>query len=202
MDLFNRVDGRQVGFRYLVQSSILSVVAFLFMYIEIPLAFIAPPFMVLDFSDVPALIGSFAMGPLYGILIELNKNILHIFVKGTMTGGVGELSNFLLGATYVGLAGLIYKYKRTYKGAIMGLFVGGIGMSILGVVSNYFVIFPLYGKLMGLDMIIAMGTAVSDRIQDLFSFMVYSVLPFNLIKAFLTSLVTLLVYKKLSKHIK
>ena len=122
--------------RNLTRLSLLSVIAFLLMYIEVPLAFIAPPFIKIDLSDMPALIGGFAMGPVAGITIELVKCILTFFVRGTTTGGVGELSNFIVGALFVGLSSKFYCERRTYRGAVVGLLIGVIGMTAVATLSN------------------------------------------------------------------
>lgn len=185
--------------RTMAKISVLSVIAFVLMFFQAPLAFLAPPFIKLDVSDVPAMIGAFAMGPLVGVAIELFKNILHILFEGTTTGGVGELSNFIVGSMFVASAALIYRRHHTYRGAFFGLCVGILVMSGLAVVSNYFVVFPLYAKLMiPMETIIGMGTAVNAHITDLWSFMVFAVVPFNLVKGLVIALVTMLLYKKVS----
>lgn len=184
--------------QFLTRVSILSVVAFLIMFVQVPLAFVAPPFIKLDISDVPALIGAFTMGPLAGICIEFFKNLMHLLLKGTTTFGVGELSNFIIGSSFVAFGSMIYKRHRTYKGAVVGLLVGTISMTAVAIVSNYFVVFPLYGEIMGLDGIIQMGTAVTPKINSLWTMMVYAILPFNLIKGLVVSIVTMLAYKKVS----
>ncbi|MDO5301861.1 MAG: ECF transporter S component [Tissierellia bacterium] len=180
------------------RTSILGVLAFVLMFLEFPLGFIAPPFIKMDISDVPALIGAFAMGPVVGITIELLKNLLHIFLKGTMTAGVGELSNFIIGSTFVAVSAIYYQRHKTYKGAVVALALGTLAFSFLAIVSNYFVVFPLYGKVMSMDAIIAMGTAVNGKVTSLWTMMIYSILPFNLLKGAVVSVVTLLVYKKAS----
>lgn len=184
--------------QFMTRVAILSVISFLIMYIQVPLAFIAPPFMQVDASDVPALIGGFAMGPFAGIAIEFFKNTMTLLIKGSSTSGVGELSNFIVGSTFVGIASFVYKGRKTYGRAFIGLFLGTISMSFVAVLSNYFFVFPLYGKIMGLEGIIQMGNAVSSSITDLWTMMIYSVAPFNLIKGFILSILTLLIYKKVS----
>ena len=176
----------------------LSVIGFVLMYFQLPLTFVAPPFMKLDISDLPVLMGAFTMGPVYGIIIAALKNLMHIIFKGTMTAGVGELSNFIISSTFALVSSYIYRKHRTYKGAVLAMTVGVLAMTILAMESNYFVVFPLYGKVMPMDAIIAMGSAITPKITGLFTMMLYSVLPFNLIKGFTTSAVMMLVYKKIS----
>ncbi|MBP2025978.1 ECF transporter S component [Peptoniphilus stercorisuis] len=195
----NKVNSRNnSNVRVMTKVGMLGAIAFILMYFQFPLAFIAPSFMQVDIADLPVLIGSFALGPIPAILISAIKNILHLAIKGTSTGGVGELSNFIVSSVFAVTAGIIYKKKRTFKGAIVGLFIGTIVMTITALISNYFFIFPLYAKLMPMEAIINAGAAITSRITDLWSLMIYSVLPFNLLKGFITSVVTILIYKRVS----
>lgn len=195
----NKVSSRNsLNVRVMTKIGMLGAVAFILMYFQFPLAFIAPSFMQVDISDLPILIGSFALGPVPAILISALKNVLHLAIKGTSTGGVGELSNFIISSVFAVTAGMVYKKKRTFKGAILGLFLGTIVMTITAIISNYFFIFPLYAKLMPMEAIINAGSKITSRITDLWSLMIYSVLPFNLLKGFITSAVTILIYKRVS----
>ena len=182
----------------MTKVGMLSVIAFILMYFQLPITFVAPPFMKLDISDLPVLMGAFTMGPVFGIIIAALKNIMHIIFKGTMTAGIGELSNFLISSTFAFVSAYFYRKHRTYKGAILSLTLGVLAMTCLAMLSNYFVVFPLYAKVMPMDAIIEMGSAITPRITGLFSMMIYSVLPFNLIKGFTTAAVMMLVYKKIS----
>ena len=182
----------------MTKVAMLSVIGFVLMYFQLPLTFVAPPFMKLDISDLPVLMGAFTMGPVYGIIIAALKNLMHIIFKGTMTAGVGELSNFIISSTFALVSSHIYRKHRSYKGAVLAMTVGVLAMTILAMASNYFVVFPLYGKVMPMEAIIAMGSAITPKITGLFTMMIYSVLPFNLIKGFTTSAVMMLVYKKIS----
>lgn len=182
----------------MTKVSVLSVIAFILMYIDFPITFLAPGFIKMDISDAPALIGGFAMGPLAGIFIEGIKVILEMVFKGTTTGGVGELSNFLVGCAFVIPTSLIYHHRKSYRSALIGLVVGILVMTAFATISNYFFIFPLYSKFMPMDAIIAAGSAVSHKVTDLWSLMVYCMIPFNLFKGAVASLVTLLLYKRVS----
>ncbi|MGR5591066.1 ECF transporter S component [Peptoniphilus grossensis] len=182
----------------MTKVAMLSVIGFVLMYFQLPLTFVAPPFMKLDISDLPVLMGAFTMGPVYGIIIAALKNLMHIIFKGTMTAGVGELSNFIISSTFALVSSYIYRKHRSYKGAVLSMTVGVLAMTILAMASNYFVVFPLYGKVMPMEAIIAMGSAITPKITGLFTMMIYSVIPFNLIKGFTTSAVMMLVYKKIS----
>ncbi|MGO1580738.1 MAG: ECF transporter S component [Peptoniphilaceae bacterium] len=182
----------------MTRIGMLSAIAFIFMYFSVPVTFVAPEFIKLDISDLPILIGSFAMGPIAGVIICAFKNILIILIKGTTTGGIGELSNFIIGSGFAISAGLIYNRKKTYKTAVVALLIGTILMTSLAVISNYYFIFPLYANFMPMEAIINAGAAVTSKITDLWSMMVYSIIPFNLLKGFIVSAITILIYKKVS----
>lgn len=188
--------------RNLVTIAILGVMAFVLMMFQVPLLFIAPGFMQLDFSDVPTLIGGFAMGPLAGVLIALLKNVLHIVLGQSTTVGIGELSNFIISATFSVTASLVYRHQKTQKNAVKGLILGVITMTLVATLSNYFVIFPMYSAVLPMDKIVEMGHAIFPVIDSLFKMMIFSIVPFNLIKGSLVSLAAFLLYKPLSPIIK
>ncbi len=191
---------KNISLKYIAKIGILASVASVLMLFELPLWF-APPFYELDFSEVPILIGGFALGPLAAVLMELLKNLLNILMNGTDTAFVGEFANFVTGCAFVLPAALIYKYKKTLKHAVLGLALGAASLVIVGALINYFVLVPAFSSLYGMpmDAIVAMGTKVNGAITDLKSLIVFAVVPFNLLKAVSCSLLTLLLYKKLSK---
>lgn len=196
----NNVSASSLKTRYLVRVGVLGALGFALMFLDMPLAFIAPPFMKLDLSDVPGLISGFAMGPIYGVLVQLIKNILNL--SKTSTGGVGELSNFIVGSSFVLVSSLVYKRDKSMKSALIGVVLGVMTMAALAMASNYFVVFPLYAKLMiPMETIINMGKAVNPNIDSLWKMMLLSVLPFNLIKGAVNGLVTFMVYKKVRKYL-
>lgn len=176
----------------------LSAIAFVLMFFEVPLTFVAPDFIKLDISDLPAMIGSFTMGPVAAIIISAIKNILKILLKGTSTGGIGELSNFIIASILTATAGIIYKRHRNIKGAIVGMLLGTVIMTAGAIISNYYFIFPLYANFMPMEAILNAGHAVNSNINSLWDMMIYSLVPFNLIKGFLVSAVTMLIYKRIS----
>lgn len=185
----------------LAKIGVLSVISLVLSYLKIQVWF-APSFLKLDISDLPALIGSFAMSPIAGVFIQLLKNILNLMTEGTVTGGVGELSNFIVGSAFILSSGLIYHRNKTYKNAIKGLIFGVITMTIFATISNYFVVFPLYSKLQPLDEIIEFARTKNRFIVDYKTLILYAVVPFNLFKGTVTSIVTMLVYKKVSPILK
>lgn len=191
--------GGGVNIRTLVQIGMLSAVAVVLMAFEIPLWF-APPFYKIDLSELPVLIGTFAMGPVAGCVIELVKVLLHMLISGTTTAGVGDFANFLIGCAFLVPAGVIYKKRKTKKRAVIGMTVGTVFMAAAGCVLNAFVLLPAYGAAFGMsvDKLIAMGTAVNGLVTNLFTFVVFAVAPFNLLKGIVVSVLTLVIYKFIS----
>ncbi|MBQ4177798.1 MAG: ECF transporter S component [Lachnospiraceae bacterium] len=183
--------------RYLVISAMLSAVSIVLMQFDFSVP-LMPSFIKMDLSDLPALIGSFSMGPLYGVIIALVKNLLHLL--RTSTGGIGELSNFLLSALFVLPAGVIYQKKKTRKRAIIGAVIGAACMAVGSVITNYFIVYPVYTAFMPMETIIAMYQAILPSIKngDLLSCLVIFNMPFTFVKAMLSVVITLLIYKPLS----
>lgn len=189
--------------RSLTVIAMLSAVAVILMLFEIPLWF-APFFYELDFSEVPVFIGAFALGPVAGIIIELIKVLLNLVINGTDTAGIGELANFLIGCSLVVPAAFIYKRKKSLKAAVFGLALGTFIMVVVGSVLNAYVLLPAYSYFYGvpIEALIEYGTKVNPRITDISSLVLYAVIPFNLLKGVVVSLITTLLYKRLSIIIK
>ncbi len=187
----------------MVKIAILGVIAFVFMLLDFPLWF-TPPFLKFDISDVPSLIGAFALGPMAGVIVQLVKNLLKIILAGSNTAVVGELANFIVGSVFAYTAGLIYYREKTFKNAVIGLIAGTITMTIAISIANYYVMIPFYSKAYGLPLekIIAMSTAVNKYVVDLKSLIIYAVVPFNLLKGTVVSLLTILLYKRISPILK
>ena len=199
-----QVTGNRSKLRTMVQIAMLSAVSAVLMMFEFPTPFLAPPFIKMDFSEIPVLVGTFAMGPLAGVVIELLKNILHFVTYGTTTGGIGELSNFFIGCAFAVPAGIFYRKRKTRKNAVLGMATGTLLMVIMGCLSNAFVMFPLYSVVMGIpmDSFIAMGTAIHPAIDNMVTFVVLCMVPFNLVKGIIISMITLLLYKRLKVVLK
>lgn len=193
----------KLGTREITTIGMLGAIATVLMLFEIPLPF-APPFYEIDFSEVPVLVGCFALGPIAGVLIEFVKILLNLVINGTATAGVGELANFCIGCSFCVPAGIIYQRKKTKKGAMIGLISGTLFMTLLGCFINAYVMLPTYAKAfqIPIDGLIEMGTKVNASITDLFTFVMFAVVPFNLLKGILASVVVLLIYKKISPIIK
>ncbi|QQY80101.1 riboflavin transporter FmnP [Keratinibaculum paraultunense] len=189
--------------RTMVKISVLGVIAFILMLLDFPLWF-TPPFLKFDVSDVPALIGSFALGPMAGVIVQLVKNLLKILLAGTNTAVVGEIANFIVGSVFAYVAGLIYYKEKTFKNAVIGLVVGTIAMTVVISIANYYIMIPFYAKAYGmpLDKIITISGAVNKYVVDLKSLIIFAVIPFNLLKGVVVSLITILLYKRVSPILK
>lgn len=190
--------------RTIVCVGMLAAISAVLMLIEFPLPFIAPSFYKLDFSEVPILIGAFALGPVAGVLTELVKVLLNLVINGTDTAFVGEFANFVIGCAMVLPAALIYKCKKTRKGAILALIAGTVIMTLTGVFANALVLLPTYSAAYGLplDALIGMGAAIHPSVGNVWSFAFMLVAPFNLIKGIVVSAITVLLYKHVSPILK
>lgn len=186
--------------RYSVKIAVLAAISVIIMLFEFPLPF-APGFYKLDLSETVVLLGGFALGPAAGVLIELIKILLNLIINNTDTAFVGEFANFVIGCSLVLPATLIYKYKKSIKGAIIGLVVGCITLASVGGLMNYFVLIPAYSKFYGLplDTILSAAKAVNPLASDLKTMILFAVVPFNFVKGVACSLLSMLLYKRLSK---
>lgn len=184
--------------RLIAGCGMLTAVAVALQYIEIAIP-IMPSFIKLDFSDLPALIGAFAYGPLAGVLIELIKNLIHMLVS--QSGFVGELSNFILGAVFTLVAGLIYKHKKTKGSALVAGIVGALAMAVISLPSNYFLIYPLYYSILGFpeEAILGMYQVLLPSVKSIAQALVIFNVPFTFVKGLISVIVSMLIYKPLSK---
>lgn len=196
------METKKTGIKSLAVVAIMGAIGFILMVLEFPMPFLIPPFIKFDFSELPAIITAFALGPIQGIIVCLIKNLLHLFV--TTSAGVGELSNFILGAIFVGTAGIIYRCKKTRSGALIGSIVGALLMAVISVVSNYFVVYPAYVTLYGMPMeaIIGMYKALLPASDTLLKSLLIFNLPFTFAKGMIDALICFVVYKKLSPILK
>lgn len=183
--------------RAITLTAMLSAVAFVLMFLDFPIPFLIPSFVKMDVSELPALLASFALGPVYGVVVCLVKNLVH-FITMTTTGGAGELCNFLLGACFVFPAGIIYQRQKSRKNALVGVLVGAVVMAFLSIPCNYFISYPVYSKFMPIDAILEMYRAIRPTSGGLLECLVMFNAPFTLLKGLLISLLCFLVYKPLS----
>lgn len=199
MDVTKTTQNTKVNVRLIVGTGMLSALAFVLQYLEFPIP-VMPGFIKFDFSDLPALIGAFAYGPVAGILVEFIKNLLHCTVTQSFT--VGELSNFILGAIFTGTAGLIYKKNKTKKGAVIGAIVGSLAMGIVSFPSNLFIVYPAYNKFMPMDAIIGMYSEILPSVGKLWQALLIFNVPFTIVKGLISTLITVLIYKRISPVLK
>ena len=195
---------RKIMIRRIAACAILSAMAAILMYLEISPTLLLlpfPDFLKFDLSEIPVLIGTFALGPVWGVVIELIKNLIHLPASGTM--GVGELSNFLTGSIFVLTAGLIYRKVRTKKGAAVSMIIATVVLAAASVPVNYFINLPFYAKVFNfpLEAIIATSAKVNPLVKDTVSLLLAVFVPFNLLKGIVVSIVTFFVYKPISKLI-
>lgn len=190
--------------RFIAKVAILGAIAFVLMMFDFPIPFVAPSFYKMDLSELPVLIGGFAMGPGAAVAIEALKIILNLLYAGSATMFVGETANFLIGCAFCVPAAVIYKNEKTKKGAVKGLVCGTLSMALIGVLLNYAVLLPAYGYFfhMPIEAIVSMGAAIFPFVKGKMSFVIACVTPFNLIKGVVVSLVTMLLYKRVSPLLK
>ncbi|MBO4637098.1 MAG: ECF transporter S component [Clostridiales bacterium] len=181
-------------------GAVMTALSVVLMYMEVALPFM-PPFLKFDFSEIPVLVGSFTLGPWYGVAIELLKNLIHLPV--TATSGIGEMSNFITGSIYVFTAGAVYSRKRTMKGAIIAMTVGTIALAVIACPFNYFITLPLYGSICHFttEAIVGMSQAVNPYITDKTSLILWGFLPFNIFKGAVVGFFTFWIYKPISRLI-
>ena len=183
--------------RNLCVTAVMGTIGTVLMYLEFAVPFI-PSFIKVDFSELPALITAFALGPWYGVLVCFIKNFLHMFA--TNSAFIGELSNFILGAVFVGTAGVIYKYKKTRAGALVSCLIASVVMALVSLPSNYYITYPFYSEAFGLPVsaIIQMYKSIYNGVNNLWECLIVFNLPFNFLKGVANSILCFAVYKKLS----
>ena len=195
--------------RKVAMIGMFSAISTILMILEIPVPF-APPFYKIDLSELPALVGGFAFGPVAGIMIEFCKILLKLMTKGTSTALVGEMANFVVGCSFILPASFLYWLKKSKKSAIFSSIVGTSVMTVVGSWLNALFLLPTFAKMYGMPLlpdgsgasIVDMGTKVNPAITDVTTLVLFAVVPLNLIKGGIVSLITILIYKKLSPILK
>lgn len=187
--------------RKIAISAMLAAIGVILQMLEIPLPFI-PSFIKLDFSDLPGFIGAFVCGPLAGVLITLIRNVIHIFMGSS--AGIGELSNFILSASFVLTAGLIYKKMPNIKGVLIGGVAGAVIMGIVSFPVNNFIIYPLYYSVMGFpqEAILQMYQAIRPSTKSIVEALIVFNVPFTIAKGLISVIITSIIYKPIEKLIK
>ena len=194
-DLQRRSRSRNISY-----VAMFSALGGVLMLLEIPL-FFAPSFYKLDFSELPVLICAFYLGPVSGVVCEFLKVLIHLLLKGTSTAFVGDLANFLVGCSFVLPASILYQKLLSKKGAVASLALGTGVMTVFGSLFNAWFLIPRFAVMYGLplDAIIAMGTQVNGAITDLSTLVLLAVVPFNLLKGVLVSVLTFFLYKRVER---
>lgn len=194
---------KKLNVREIALIGILGGLAAVLMMFRFPLPFM-PPFMDFDFSSLPEMIGGFALGPVAAVFIILVKILAKLCLMGSGSMLTGELQNVLLSMAYVLPAVFIYDRHKSKKSAEQGMLAGTIICSITAIFTNLFIIIPFYINLYNYDMamIIEMCTKVNPYITSTTMLAILGIIPFNLIKNGVASIVTLLLYKKISPMMK
>lgn len=190
---------RHFSTRDLTVTALLSAIAYLLAFVEFQVL-LSPFFARMDYSDFPAMIAAFAFGPMYGVMVELVKNMLQLLT--TSTGGVGEFANFMMGASFAWTAGVIYRLHKSKKQAWIACIAASFVMGVMAAVMNYFVLLTLFEAFMPLEQVIAAFGEILPFIRTKLDVVLYNAFPFNLIKGLLISVMTMLVYKKLRPVLK
>lgn len=183
----------------LVSVAMLSAISYVLAFVEISVP-LSPSFAKMDLSDFPALIAAFAISPLAGVMVQGIKNGLQLL--STSTGGIGEFANFLMGSALVFTAGLFYHKLKTKKRAVIGCIIGSTAMAIAAAFLNYFVLLPLYSTFMPIEQVIEAFAAFIPFINTKLDVVLFNAIPFNLFKGAIISVLTVLVYKRLSPILK
>ena len=196
----NKAEKQKITPRALAMTAMLGALASVLMFVQFPIPFLIPSFIEMDVSELPSLIASFALGPWYGAAVCLIKNLVHLTV--TSTGGVGELSNFLLGVAFVLPAGCVYRFKKNRFAALIGSVVGAFAMALLSFPINLYLTYPIYTKFMPLETILGMYRELIPSVDTLEKCLLVFNVPFTFLKGALVTALTFLVYKPLSRFIK
>ena len=186
----------KINAKHIATSAMLGAAAIVIMVLEFPVPFLIPDFVKMDFSELPALLAAFSLGPVHGVIVCFIKNAVHCLF--TTTGCVGELANFLLGCCFVVPAGVIYRTKKSRRTALIGAVVGGMTMALISIPINLFITYPVYFNFIPKDAIIGMYQALLPSVDSLLECLVIFNAPFTLIKGMLTTGLTFLIYKPLS----
>lgn len=189
--------------RRLTMAALFGAMAFVLMYFSFSVPVLSP-FAEFDASAIPELIGGFILGPAGAVEIVSVKILLKLVFKGSSSMLTGEVQNFLLSLSFALPAVFYYRRHKTKKGAVVGLVIGSVTSIIVAVITNIYLIFPVFIKLYGMDWdgIISMCSAVNPWIKDIPTMVAFSIVPFNIISRTVTSFITVLVYKRISVPVK
>ena len=184
--------------KYITKIGVLSSIALVLMFLEISLP-IFPSFLKIDLSNIPSLIGGFSMGPVAGTLIVVIKNILHFIIKNDGTAGAGNIADIIVSISFMLPAAIMYKYRKTFKVALFGMLIGVVCAIVASIFTNLYISIPVYSKIMPIETIIAVMNSANKHIVDLKTYVMWAVIPFNLLKYTVICLVSLPLYKRVSR---
>lgn len=186
---------KPISVRKLAAMGMLTAISAVLMFFELPLP-LMPPFLKLDISAVPILLASFLFGPVEGVIIALLKAFVHLL--STQTAGVGELADFLITASFALTGGVVYRIWHSRKGVIAACGASVIAITVVGAIANWTILLPFYAAAyMPYDAIIAACQALNPAITDLKGYILFGVVPFNLIKGCVVAALTVLLYIRL-----
>ena len=185
--------------RFITVTGILGAFSTVLMMLSFSVPFM-PSFIKFDFSELPALIAAFSLGPVSGVSVCLIKNVINLTM--TTTGGVGELSNFLLGVCLVLPAGLIYKYHKNRRAAFLSALLGSFVMAVVSLPINYYLTYPMYSKILPIEAIVGMYEEIFSGVNGLLSCLLIFNVPYTFFKGLVITLITFLIYKYISPIIK
>lgn len=199
--------GKILSTKKVTMIGMFSAIAAILMIFEFPLPFLAPSFYELDFSEIPVLICAFAYGPVAGVFTEFCKIVLKLLFKSTTTAFVGDLANFAVGCSLILPASIIYQFKKTKKNAIKACVAGTVCISVFAAFFNALYLLPAFavlfmGDASAIDSFIAAGNEITSLITNLPTFVLFAVVPLNIIKGIIACVPTMLIYKPLSPFLK
>ena len=184
METVTKSTKNQANVWKMTMTAMLSAIAFVLMFLEFSVP-VMPPFIKMDLSDLPELIGAFAMGPVSGVAICLIKNLLH-----------------LLGVCFVLPAGLVYRKWKGRKSAVLGALLGAILMAVVSIISNYYIVYPFYYNFMSKDAILSAYQAILPGVDSILQCLIVFNTPFTLVKGLFSVVITVLIYKHISPFLK
>lgn len=187
----------------LTTASMMGAIAFVLLSVNFSIPVLSP-FAEIDMAALPELIGGFVLGPIGALEIIIVKVVLKTLIVGTESMYTGEIQNFLLSVAFVLPAVLYYRKDRTKRGAVIGLIIGSLCKVVVGIFTNLYIIFPFYISLYGMDWqgIVDICSKANPLIKDVPTMVAFSIVPFNIVSTAISSVITMLVYKKISKLLK
>ena len=193
------VNKRSQNVRFIVMTGLLSAMAAVLIMLSFSVPFM-PNFINMDLSELPALLAPLSTGPISGVAVCLIKNLINLPM--TTTGGVGELSNFLLGVCLVLPAGLVYRFRKNRRAAFWAALAGSAIMGLASLPLNYFLTYPIYAKILPIEAIVGMYQAIFPGVDGLFSCLLIFNVPYTFLKGLIDTLLTFLLYKRISPLIR